>query len=162
MAPSSNSIFFQCLLLESQSYALKTTDFSNRLFLKTRYISPRQSHRVGYPWHSTWMGSSPSKSNRGSWHWVSWSLNTDWKNRILAWRIWLQDETTTKLDQPRSWEQHPFLVIENCLRKGCWGSLWTDQMFQACSLISVILSVSQSCNPIPENLHEYIYIYIYD
>lgn len=142
MAQSSNSIFFQCLLLGSQSPALKTTDFTNRLFLKTRDISPRQSHRVGYPWHSTQMGSSHSKSNRGSWHWISWSLNTDWRNRILARRIWLQDETTTELGQPESWEQHPFLATDNCLHKGCWGSLWADQMSQASSLVSVILPVS--------------------
>lgn len=108
------------------------------------------------------MGSSLSKSNGGSWHWVSWSLNTDWWNRISAWRIWLQGETITKLDQPERWVQHPFLAIGNCLCKGCWGSSWADQMFQGCSLISV----SQSYNPIPENLHThthtYVCMYVYD
>lgn len=146
MAPSSNSIFLQCLLLESQSHVLKTRDFSNSPSLGLMSLVYRK--RVGYPWHSTQMGSSHSK-------WVSWSLNTDRRNRILAWRIWLQDETTTKLDQPKSWEQHPFLPIDNCLHKGCWHSSGADQMSQACSLISIILSV-------PENLHICVCVYTYD
>lgn len=126
----------------------KTTDFSNRPFLKTRDISPRQSHRVGYPWHSTQMGSSHSKSNRGSWHWVSWSLNTGWRKRILAWKIWLQDETGSSIH---------FLLLIIIYTKDAeayYGQIKCPR--HVASFLWFSQSVSQACNPIPENLHTYI------
>lgn len=162
MAQSSNSIFFQCLLLGSQSPALKPTYFTNRLFLKTRDISPRQSHRVGYPWHSTQMVALIPKATGevGSESADPWTLTggTGFQH----------EESDCKMKQPQNRASpragssiHSLLLIIVYTKdaEAHYGQIKCPRHLAFFLWFSQ--SVSQACNPILENLHIYLYIYMY-